>query len=259
MTARLELLSYTRLPKLGVGSALSLAKILLRRAPRRSSHAVRQAASDVEQAVAKLEAEWAEQIARRARTDLRPLGRRLDATWGAIRDRLLNYTVFPDDSPERARAIAIHDLLFPDGLAFLKLAFMYEHAESERRIQLIDARGLAKDLARLVGAGFVEALRATHRAYGEALGIIKTTPVLSPIQLAERLRALVDAMSDYALQLIALARHDAAIRETVDVALAPIDEFRVAAARHAAASRRDDGDADDPPANESPPRPTGSG
>lgn len=261
MTPRLDLLSYMRLPKLDVASALSLAKMLLRRAPRRSSPGVRHAVSGVEAARGKLEAEWVQQIAPRTRSDLRPLGRRLDATWGAVRDRLVNYTVLPDDSPERARAVAIHDLLFHDGLAFLKLAFMREHAESERRIRIIDERGLAKDLARLVGDRFVQALRDVHRQYGDALGITQAVLPPAPIHLAEPLRALVDAMSDYALQLIALARHDAALRDEVGLALAPIDDFRVAAARRVVRSGSDEGGADDPPANESPPasRPQATG
>jgi hypothetical protein len=234
MTTRLDPLSYVRLPKLDVASAISLAKILLHRVPKDSSTAVRRAATTVEEAVAELETKWTLQVVPLSRNDVRPLASRLGTAWHAIRDRLVTYAALPESNADRRRAIAIHDLLFPDGLAFLQLAFTREHAESERRIRLIDERRLAKDIARLVGDRFLPALRAAHEAYGDALGITKASPVpAAPVVVVDLLRALVDAISSYALQLVALASHVPDKHDAIALALAPIDDFRTAAGRRA--------------------------
>jgi len=54
-----------------------------------------------------------------------------------------------------------------------QIAFARHHAQSERRLRLVEEHGLAKDLVRLVGDHFVNMLRAAHQAYGDALGINK--------------------------------------------------------------------------------------
>jgi hypothetical protein len=141
-------------------------------------------------------------------------------------------------------------VLFPDGLAFLQLAFNREHAESERRIRLIEERGLAKDLAKLVGDSFLGVLRAAHEAYGDALGITKATSVpAAPVVVVELLRELVDAISNYALQLLALASDHPEKRDAIALALVPIDEFRTAAGRRAS-NGVDDEEEDEPAAND---------
>jgi hypothetical protein len=244
MTTQLDPISYIRFPKLDVATALSLAKILLHRVPKGSSSAIRKAASLVAASVAGLEAKWMQQAVPVAR-DLRPLARRVGSMWSAIRDRLVTYESFPEDNPDRLRAMPIHDMLFAEGLEFLTLAFPRQHAESERRIRLIDSRGLAKDLEQLVGSRFVAALRATHQAHGDALGINKVSMPATPVFIVDELRELADAISGYALQLLALARHDPEKREAVAIALSPIDDFRAAAGRRVVTDEDDEDDEDD--------------
>ena len=94
--------------------------------------------------------------------------------------------------------------------------------ESEHRIELIDERGLAKDLAVLVGEYFVALLRDAHRALGDALGITKASTPVVTVLLTEPLRALADAIGDYALQLLAVARDDPEMRDEIVIALSPI-------------------------------------
>jgi hypothetical protein len=241
MTTPLDPLSYMRLPKLDVASALGLGKILIHRVPKGSSPAVRRAASTVENAVDELESKWMEQVLPLSRNDLRPLAHRLAGAWSSIRDRLITYASFPEGNRDRSRAIAIHDVLFPDGLVFLKLTAIREYGESERRIRLVDERGLAKDIARLAGDRFLAALRAAHEAFGDALGINKASPLpAAPVVVVELLRALTDAISRYALQLVALAHDDPEKRDAIALALAPIDEFRSVAGRRAVADEDED-------------------
>lgn len=253
MTAQLDPLSYVRIPRLDVASALSLGKILLHRVPKGSSTAVRKAATTVEETLAKLETKWTLQVVPLSRTDTRPLASRVGNAWKAIRDRLVAYTALPENNADRVRAVAINGVLFPDGLAFLQLAFNREHAESERRIRLIDERGLAKDLAKLVGESFLGTLRAAHEAFGAALGITQATSIpAAPVVVVELLRELLDAISNYALQLLALASDHPEKREAIAIALVPIDEFRTAAGRRASNEDDDDDDDDDdePAAND---------
>lgn len=230
---------YMRLPRLDVAAALGLAKILVHRVPPSPTPVVRKAASLVEKAIADLEKQWLEQREQEvpaSRTNVRALARRIDRAWGSVRSRLLAYESLPEGSKKRVRALEIHDLLFPDGLEFLKLTFIREHGESELRLQMIESRGLGKQLEALIGEEFLADLRATHLAYGDALGVNKASPeVAQTVVVADHLRALVDAISGYALQLLAVARHDPEKRGAVISALAPIEDFRMAAGRRVVA------------------------
>lgn len=240
MTVHLDPFSYIRIPNLDVAGGLSLAKTMLLLAPKSSSSAVRKAASAVENAVVALEGKWTRQV--ELSRDLRPWARRSAAAWSAVRDRLATYESFAEGNSERIRAMKIHDLLFGEGLDFLTLTFPRQHAESERRIKRIDERGLAKELEQLVGARFVAALRAAHQAFGDVLGISKPVVPATPVFVVEELRALTDAISEYALQLLALASNDPEKREAVAIALSPIDEFRAAAARRTVADEDEEED-----------------
>lgn len=242
--------SYLRFPNPDVAGGLTLAKILLQRAPKASSPAVRKAASLVAIAVVALEEKWTRQVATASR-NLRPLARRAGAAWSAIRDRLLTYESFAEGNSDRSRAMKIHDLLFADGLEFLTLTLTRQHAESERRLKQIDERGLGKELEQLVGPRFVAALRATHQAFGDELGVSKPSLPVTPVFVVEQLRALTEAISDYALQWLALGRHDPEKREAVAIALSPIDEFRAAAARRVASDEDEEEEDDEGEASDS--------
>lgn len=244
MTAAIDPNSYTRLPKLDVAGALSLAKMLLHRVPKASSPGARKAASAVEAALAELSTKWRHQVVPRSRKDVRPLARRLSAAWNALRDRLVTYEALPEGDEDLVSAMAIHDLLLPDGLEFLKLSSARQHAQSERRIELIDERELDEEIDRLIGDRFLPLLRATHQAYGDALGISKAVPLPAvAVLVVEPLRALTEAIGRYALQLVALAHNDPEKHDAVVAALSPIDDFRAQAGRRV--SGDDDEEEDD--------------
>lgn len=238
MSTPLDHTLYMRFPKLDVAAALSLAKTLRHRVPESSSPAIRSAFADVERRIHELEAAWRLQNIPRTRTDLRPLARNVAAAWRAIRDRLASYTALPEGHEDRVRALEIQQLVLHDGLAFLLLPSLRQHSHSQVRIETIDERGLADDLARLIGAPFVAVLRSAHQAYGDALGITKATPPrMPPALVAEPLRALGEAVTRYALQLLALAHADPDAHDAVVSALAPIDEYRAHATRRRTAPR----------------------
>lgn len=246
---QLDHFKFLRLPKLDVAGALSLAQIMLHRVPAAPPPPIKKAASLVEKAVAELKEKWKEQVGPHARNDVRPIARRIDRAWSSIRDRLVAYESLPEGSEDRVRAASIALVLFPDGLDFLTLPFVREHAESEKRIEVIDDRGLGKQLEILVGKRFLAELRAAQEAYGDALGINKVTAQPVPtVMVNDQLRALMEAISRYALQLLAFASHDADKHEAVAFALAPIDDFRASLGRRVS----DDDEEEETVANDPP-------
>lgn len=162
-------------------------------------------------------------------------------------DQLVTYSAWPEGHIDRVRATSIYEMLFAvDGLAFLKLPFTFEHAESERHLRLIYEQGLAEDLEALVGVHFLEQLSATHQAYGDALGINKAIGVPVPAVLVnDQRRALAAAIRRYALRLVLHADDDPQQQDAVAFALAQIDEFRAAANRRSVANEDEDDDEDD--------------
>jgi hypothetical protein len=73
------------------------------------------------------------------------------------------------------------------------------------------------------------------------------------VLLSEPLRALADAIIGYALQLVALARHEPDKRDAIVRALSPIDEFRASLGRRVVSDVDDEDAANDDPQTEAPP------
>lgn len=182
--------------------------------------------------VTSLETIWNAQGSVNPAPRARPADLRLDRIWSAVQARLSAWSGFPAEHPDRHSAQAIESRLFPTGLDFLKLPFVAEHAQSERRLQIIEAEELREDLDRLVGASFVDELIDAHAAYGEALGITKAPgPVAPAAQLSEPLKTLSQAIVAYAVQIVAFAGLTPDNIGPAKRALLPIDHFRAAANR----------------------------
>ncbi len=223
---------YVRPPRLAVDTGLSLAKKLLRVVPSRPSPGVQQGAKLLEEAVASLETVWQAHGKVQPVRNARPADLRLDRAWGAVHARLAAWTIFPPDDPDHETSKALAERLFPSGLEFLRLPFLAEHAQSERRMQIIDNEALRPDLDHLVGEVFLDELLQAHIAYGEALGITKAAAATTPEpRLDEPLRTLSQSIVAYALQIIAFAALPPGHVEDARRALLPIDEFRAAAGR----------------------------
>lgn len=229
---------YVRSPRLAVDSGLSLAKKLMRVVPSKPSAGVLQGAKLLAQSVTALETAWHGSGKARPLRNARPADLRLDRAWGAVHARLTAWTVFPPDDPDHATSTALTERLFPTGLDFLRLPFLAEHAQSERRVTIIENESLRADLDHLVGEVFMDELLAAHAAYGEALGITTAPEATAPEPaIDEPLRTLSQAIVAYALQVVAFGalpgNLDAARR-----ALQPIDEFRAAVGRRASSGAR---------------------
>lgn len=231
---------YLRSPRLTVRSGLSLAKMMLTVVPAQAGPGVLVAAQRLVGCIEALESAWKAQSRPRRGEDPRPVDTRLDRVWGVVASSLERYSIFPADHADRTSALAIHERLFPNGLAFLRLSYPEEHAESQRLVDLVEEEGLRPELDRLVGELFLDELHAAHEAYGEVLGITEPAQPAEPaVTVAEPLRALSDAITAYVIQVLAFEGLDPAKHgELARIALEPIDRLRRAAARRTAAPTR---------------------
>ena len=228
----LDVSRYIRAPRTTAANAMSLGHQLLQNVPDTPTEAIATAASRVERRVESLTSVFGG-VARKA-VDSRPVDLRIDRAWGAFERRLgaaegLSEEV---DRADRERAAELHARFFGDGMGFLKVEYIAEHAESQKRLDWI-VGAVETDLNRLIGANYVTNVRAAHAAYGEVLGITAPLDAAQEAKIAEPLRALNEAIGKYTTQIIAwydnldeTAPDYAAKVEAVKKALAPIDKFR---------------------------------
>lgn len=240
---------YRSLPRFDAAGGLSLAQALAAAAPSNRAPRLDRALTALNAAATELNTAFAGKLSPATPTaDTRGADLRIDHHWTALYQRLNAWTLHDANEPEVARAQALIQAIFPDGLGFLKLTYEREWAESQRRIDLIHNQGIDAEVGDLAGRLFFSRLTEAHRAYGKALGI--TAAAAAPAatrSLAAGLRKLTDAMGGYVLQLLANfdpadANELAALRS----ALQPIDNFR------ARAASRDHGGAKDQAAPTSP-------
>lgn len=232
MVDDLDPLSYLRLPRLDVANAISLGKMLLAVVPKDTSSTAKKAAKRMHASVEALEGAWRQRVRLEELSDPRPVDRKLDVCWSALHERIAAWEALDEHADKQARASEVVKLLFPDGLAFLKLPYVAEHAESQRRLDVIEERKLGATIDALAGKEFRLAVQDAHEAYGEALGITKAG-VEQPDApaLDEPLRKLTAAIAAYNVQLLAHAEDDASVVASVRRALRPVDKFREAQGR----------------------------
>ena len=233
MNDDLDPMAYLRLPRLDVANAISLGKMLLAIVPKDAPATVKKAAKRMHASVQTLEETWRQRVRIEELSDLRPIDRKLDLRWAALYERVAAWESLDEHGEKQTRAGEILKLIFPDGLAFLKLPYVAEHAESQRRLDVIQERKLGATIDGLAGKEFLLAVQEAHHSYGEALGITKPGAARkadAPL-LDEPLRKLTAAIAAYNVQLLAHAGDDASALAPVRAALSPIDKFRQAQGR----------------------------
>ncbi|HEY8077363.1 MAG TPA: hypothetical protein VIF62_24725, partial [Labilithrix sp.] len=106
-------------------------------------------------------------------------------------------------------------------LSILRLNYLAEFAQIGARLDALRREGLLEDVRDFAGATFVDEVLFQHGEYGKAIGV-GTKDDGATARLA-----LIDAVHDYVLQVLALARTgQPKTWETVTRALRPIDELR---------------------------------
>lgn len=218
-----------RLPNLDAQRAQSLGRAILAAAEGATlSEGAREALDDLGSALESLIEVAQKRLSPtdEAKPDTRQSDIDLDAAWSSTHGFLTAWAKLPYE-PKAKLASELRQRLFPDGLKFTQLRFATQWSESHTRLALIENEGLDAMFEALGGADFLEALRATHRVYGEALGITKAQdlPSREP-NLRESIARLADSLRLYVLQVTAMVRKS--VPESAEIAqrlLAPLDDF----------------------------------
>lgn len=219
-------LDLVRLPRFDAGGAQGLGEAVLAAACGVAlSHGAKLALGEVEAGVRAVVEASVRRLAGPSAggSPLKEADARVDAAWSGTYDWLTGWTKLPDAAQAQIAA-ELRAALFPDGLRFVKFKFAKEWAESNTRLEAIDKEHLAARFDALGGGAFLHSLRASHRAYGEALGITKAPETSEEAQrLRDALAQFADALRDYVLQVSAMVRKDdAASSALADKLLAPI-------------------------------------
>lgn len=231
---------YLRPPRLDVPQAFALAIALLHALPQAAQVGVHRSAKALSKATLALQALWAARqrsLGAVKPSDKATVDNRIDTAWGALNLRISAYALLPTEAdPLVARARVLETSLFPDGMGFLKAAMEAEWAASEQLLKRIDDEKLAADVDAVAGSAFLAEVRAAHGVYGEVLSITKAQAVPEDVvALLAPLRAVVRAIGDYAVQVVATVdREDPATIKAARNALLPLDRYREGAARRAA-------------------------
>jgi len=170
MPARLDPTPYLTVPTRSAAATLGLAQALLSVAPSRPSASQALHLARLRERAERLQQSWVDVGRHVVARELRKLDRALDQRWSALRGRLHACVLLGDDELA-PRAKPLLGAIFPTGLDFLKLPYIEEWAQSERRLAMIAAEGLEGELGVLCGEPYLARLRGAHEAYGEALGI----------------------------------------------------------------------------------------
>ncbi len=229
MAQEIDPQNYTQLPRLDVATATALTTSLISAMPPKMPSHVKAVAKVMVAAKDELLASWRNEPTPTV-SDRRPADLAVDRAWAACHSRMKSFASLPADIyPEAGRAAELVRQIFPEGLTFLKLPYNQEWAESEKRLQMIDAKKLGAEIDEIAGKRFLAEVRRTHAIYGDVLGITKrSAEAQAPIR-AEGLRKLRRAMSRYVFSVLAHA-DDEQTTDAARAALRPIDEVRAAGA-----------------------------
>ena len=220
---------YVRAPRLDADGCVVLANRLALAAPTPATPAQRKAMRTLGDALAHVESAQKER-ARLRPESLLPYDQAFDAAWGALHARLSGLAKVPTElSRDAARATELMAKLFADGLRFLSFDFESEWVESKHKLERIVEEDMQADLARIVGADVLNAVRITHQALGDALGLTSQ----------KRARAgrttIQDAITQFGKALVGYTRvllgeldvDDEEAVQRFRVAVAAIDDLRI--------------------------------
>lgn len=147
--------------------------------------------------------------------------------WISVREGLESRSLLANtEVGERAAKLLTE--LFPDGTSFVRLPGPKEWSESDLLLQRIDDGGFASEIDDLLGPEHLTFLRATHEAYGRALGIGRDANMAPESDaLRESLSELADAIAEYGRIMVGeLERDDEASRARFRRSMGPLDAHR---------------------------------
>ncbi len=236
--ADLDITLYTRAPVINAQNGITLARSLADASPKEAPDHVLKSRKKL---IAAADSAASALTARRRRLgavseeDARAVDALADSLFGALRMRIQGYAALPGaEYPLAPKAAEIDARLFgQDGLSFLTLSYSSQSAAMATVLQLIEEDNLRKEIDQIAGKEFLQAIRAVLPRY-EAMAKARLTAADEDVSLKEQVRALANAVVDYATKVLGMIDNDHP--ETLDVvraALRPIDAHREATARRA--------------------------
>lgn len=221
---------YVRAPVISLASGLTLGRALLSAQPSGLPASVKKASDGLRIVVDQAEASWlARQRASAGSSDInsRQVDQLSDQGWAALRGRIESYALLPSDEfPLAESAGQLLQILFPEGLGFLKLTYAEQAAHTAALLRRIDEDGLAKDLDAVCGPEFLRHVRTLQPRY-DAMVQAQLTQRDGGPDLAGQVRALARAIVTYATRVAATVEDDdAKTLAKAREALRPLDQFR---------------------------------
>jgi hypothetical protein len=108
--------------------------------------------------------------------------------------------------PNRCARRQLRDLLFPDGVSFVRLEYGAQWAEAERRLKVIEKERLKSEIDALCGPEVLAEVRRCHAEYAEMVGVTKAKAKKTKLPDLRSLRLqLQQAIGAHTMQLLAWA------------------------------------------------------
>jgi hypothetical protein len=214
-----------------LAEAIALATALLAARPAKASPAVAEEAKRVAAARDRARAVEKAHGGSASTMDARAYDVAMDRAWATFVRRIQDHVELPlarrTDAADVARIYSI-----VSDLSILKLNYLAEFAQIGARLDSLKREGLLEVARSPAGSVFVDEVLSRHAEYGQALGLMPAAPIETSTKDGARDRgearlALVDAVAEYAVQVLAGARagHPEGWA-AVHGALAPIAELR---------------------------------
>ena len=165
----------------------------------------------------------------------KPLALAHTNAWSALHGRLAAAAQLPKEvSPEASVAQRILDAHFHGGLSFVVAAHEDLWVDAERRIGRFDSEGRASEIDSVAGPAYLQHVRATHAALGEALGLGHTSrPIPDTTALADRIAKVSRVIARYALVLMSeVDVDDPSSVARFQIAMAPLVVHRASVRAH---------------------------
>ncbi|AUX45798.1 uncharacterized protein SOCE26_072940 [Sorangium cellulosum] len=230
---------YVRAPIINIANGVTLASALVAACPQNAPENVGKACTKLKAAA---EAAQKALTARRrekgtlTEEDGRALDREADASFGALRMRLVAYSMLPAERFPGARRAGelVKELFGEDGLAFLTAEYSVQNTVMASIVEHIQEAGLEAEIAALAGTEFLQQIGNVLPRYDMMVRDKLQREVAATSNLAAVVRAIQVAIVNYATKVAGMADEDEPETiETVRKALRPLDAHREGAARRA--------------------------
>ncbi|WP_437671087.1 hypothetical protein [Sorangium sp. So ce131] len=230
---------YVRAPIINIANGVTLANALVAACPEAAPENVGKACTKLKAAA---EAGQKALTARRRENgalteeDSRVLDREADGSFGALRMRLVAYSMLPAERFPGARRAGelVKELFGDDGLAFLTAEYSVQNTVMASIVEHIQEANLQGEIDALAGPEFLQQIGNVLPRYDTMVRDKLQKEVTATSNLAAVVRAIQFAIVSYATKVAGMAdEDDPATIEAVRKALRPLDAHREGAARRA--------------------------